>query len=131
MVVPIEKSLLYVLPVYLESTSTKIPELKRVIVSLGNEVAMEPTLNDAIAAVAGAPVNTVQTLATSSSGGEVSANMTVGKTGNSEQVKVLVEKANSQYDKALDAQKKGNWAEYGRNIDALKQTLAEIKSKLK
>ena len=56
LVIPIESSLLYVMPVYLEASSTKIPEVKRVIVALGNNVAMAPTLNEAIAQVVGAPV---------------------------------------------------------------------------
>ena len=37
-------SILYVQPIYMISTKTKIPELTRVIVSIGNEVVMEKTL---------------------------------------------------------------------------------------
>jgi uncharacterized protein len=40
-------SVLYVQPIYLISTETKIPELTRVIVSIGNEVVMEKTLRTA------------------------------------------------------------------------------------
>jgi len=41
---PIGNSILYVQPVYMVSTKTKIPELARVIVSIGNEVVMDKTL---------------------------------------------------------------------------------------
>ena len=34
MVVPIEQSLLYVEPIYLQATESKLPELKRVITSI-------------------------------------------------------------------------------------------------
>jgi uncharacterized membrane protein (UPF0182 family) len=37
-------SVLYVQPIYMVSTQTKIPELTRVIVSIGNEVVMDKTL---------------------------------------------------------------------------------------
>ncbi len=42
-----QNSVLYVQPVYMISTKTKIPELTRVLVSIGNEVVMEKTLRAA------------------------------------------------------------------------------------
>ena len=39
-----KNSILYVQPIYMISTKTKIPELTRVIVSIGNEVVMDTTL---------------------------------------------------------------------------------------
>ena len=43
-ILPMENSVLYVQPIYMISTKTKIPELTRVIVSIGNEVVMDKTL---------------------------------------------------------------------------------------
>ncbi len=43
-ILPMEHSVLYVQPIYLISTKTKIPELTRVIVSIGNHVVMDKTL---------------------------------------------------------------------------------------
>jgi uncharacterized membrane protein (UPF0182 family) len=42
--VPIEQSLLYVRPIYVESESTRIPELERVIVSYQGRVVVNTTL---------------------------------------------------------------------------------------
>jgi uncharacterized membrane protein (UPF0182 family) len=53
LVIPIEQSFLYVEPVYLVAEGTNIPQLKRVIVSNGERLAMEPTLQEALAAVFG------------------------------------------------------------------------------
>ena len=39
-----KNSVLYVQPIYMISTKTKIPELTRVIVSIGNQVVMDTTL---------------------------------------------------------------------------------------
>ncbi|MEE9396310.1 MAG: UPF0182 family protein [Methylococcales bacterium] len=43
-ILPVGTSVLYVQPVYLISTQTRIPELVRIIVSMGNEVVMEKSL---------------------------------------------------------------------------------------
>ncbi|MGR9046511.1 MAG: UPF0182 family protein, partial [Gammaproteobacteria bacterium] len=43
-ILPMKQSILYVQPIYIISTKTKIPELSRVIVSIGNEVVMDKTL---------------------------------------------------------------------------------------
>jgi uncharacterized membrane protein (UPF0182 family) len=43
-ILPMGNTVLYVQPIYLASTKTKIPELTRVIVSIGNEVVMDKTL---------------------------------------------------------------------------------------
>jgi len=46
-VLPMGNSMLYVQPVYMASTKTKIPELTRVIISIGNQAVMETTLRKA------------------------------------------------------------------------------------
>jgi len=43
-ILPMGNTVLYVQPIYLASTKTKIPELTRVIVSIGNQVVMDKTL---------------------------------------------------------------------------------------
>ena len=53
LVIPIEQSFLYVEPVYLVAEGANIPQLKRVIVSDGDRLAMEPTLGEAIDVVFG------------------------------------------------------------------------------
>ena len=47
LVIPIEESLIYIRPLYLKADAGKIPELKRVIVSYEDTIAMEPTLDQA------------------------------------------------------------------------------------
>ena len=53
LVIPIEQSFLYVEPVYLIAEDTAIPQLKRIIVSDGERLAMKPSLEEAISAVFG------------------------------------------------------------------------------
>ncbi len=47
-VIPIENGFLYVVPLYLRAEGTNFPQLKRVIVAMGNKVVMEPTLDEAL-----------------------------------------------------------------------------------
>ena len=46
-ILPMDNSILYVQPIYMLATQTKMPELARVIVSIGNQVVMEKTLQAA------------------------------------------------------------------------------------
>src|SRR5439155_21271602 len=51
LVIPIERSLMYVEPLYIAAEKGQLPELKRVIVGFGDRIAMEETLDGAIARV--------------------------------------------------------------------------------
>ncbi|MDJ0697968.1 UPF0182 family protein [Mastigocoleus sp. MO_188.B34] len=51
LVIPIEQSLLYVEPVYLRAEQAQLPELKRVIVAYGDQVVMQETLEQSLAAI--------------------------------------------------------------------------------
>ncbi|MGI9450908.1 MAG: UPF0182 family protein, partial [Geminicoccaceae bacterium] len=55
LVIPIDQLFLYVEPVYLVAEGTSIPELKRVIVSDGARVAMQPTLAAGLESLLGVP----------------------------------------------------------------------------
>jgi uncharacterized membrane protein (UPF0182 family) len=56
LVIPIERSLVYVEPLYIAAEKGQLPELKRVIVGFGDRIAMEETLEGALARVFGGPV---------------------------------------------------------------------------
>ncbi len=51
LIIPIEQSLLYVEPIYLESTQNRLPTLVRVVVAYENRIVMAQTLQQAIAAI--------------------------------------------------------------------------------
>ncbi|MEK7770462.1 MAG: UPF0182 family protein, partial [candidate division NC10 bacterium] len=55
--IPIDQSLIYVQPLYLAATEQgSLPELRRVIVAYGNQIAMEPTLEQSLGRIFGARV---------------------------------------------------------------------------
>ncbi|MEO1520658.1 MAG: UPF0182 family protein [Cyanobacteria bacterium J06633_2] len=61
LVIPIEQSLLYVEPLYLEAEKNRLPTLARVIVVFDNQIAMAPTLEEALNAVFQSDSNDVET----------------------------------------------------------------------
>jgi uncharacterized membrane protein (UPF0182 family) len=59
-VIPIENSFLYVVPLYLQAEGANLPQLKRVIVATGDKVVMQPTLDEALAALFVSPTEAQQ-----------------------------------------------------------------------
>ena len=53
LMIPIADSFLFVEPIYLQAENSPLPELKRVIVANGNNIAMEPSFRDALEVVIG------------------------------------------------------------------------------
>jgi hypothetical protein len=137
LVIPIESSLLYVMPVYLVSEGNQIPEIKRVIVALGDNIAMEETLDQALSKVIGAQVSVTTPMGaaavSSKPGAKPGAKQApiMGGTAPSADISRLIGQASQQYDKAQSAQRSGDWAEYGKQVNALKATLEELKKKAK
>jgi uncharacterized protein len=54
LVIPVEDSLLYVQPLFLRAQQSQIPELRKVVLVLGDEVVMEDTLAESLASLFGA-----------------------------------------------------------------------------
>jgi uncharacterized membrane protein (UPF0182 family) len=114
MVIPIEESLIYVQPLYLRAESVRIPELRRVIVVAENRIAMEPTLEAALARLFGeAPAGELKPPASETKPGEPPAAPPAPATAN------LAEQAKQHYERALQAQREGDWARYGEEIKRL------------
>jgi len=114
MVIPIEESLIYVQPLYLRAESVRIPELRRVVVVAENRIAMEPTLEAALARLFGeAPAGELKPPASETKPGEPPAAPQAPATAN------LADQAKQHYDRALQAQREGDWARYGEEIKRL------------
>jgi len=59
---PVQESLLWVQPFYVEATSTPLPQLKRVVVVFGSRVVVRPTLKEALTAIFGNSPPTLEEL---------------------------------------------------------------------
>lgn len=61
MIIPVEQSLIYVRPLYVQATGANaVPELKKVIVAFGARIAIRDTLQDALVAVFGDAPDTLE-----------------------------------------------------------------------
>jgi uncharacterized protein len=121
LVIPIKKEVMYVQPVYLQATAGKLPELRRVIVAYHNRLAMEPTLDESLRRVFRGRVPTEVESAVPGMTQEVAEETQVLRG-----VLELSRSAMSAYNNALRAQREGDWARYGEEIEKLKKELEEL-----
>ena len=142
LVTPIEDSLLYVQPLYIQSDQTQLPQLKRVIVfyrvpapagGQGNAqqvVAMKQTLGEALTAAFGESFSSGNASGGTSTGGTGTGG--TGGTGSggalTQQARDLIALASQQFDDAQKALQAGDFAGYGTQIKALQKTLRSLQA---
>ncbi|MFC1957630.1 UPF0182 family protein [Chloroflexota bacterium] len=118
LLIPIGESKIYVEPVFLQAEAGGLPELKRVIVAIGEQIAMEPTLEESLAAIFGTEVTPAEPVAkppTPTTEEPIGAD-----------IASLIEEAQEHYDQAQQYLKEGDWANYGKELDALQAVLARL-----
>jgi uncharacterized membrane protein (UPF0182 family) len=136
LVVPIEESVVYFEPVYLQAEQSPIPELTRVIAGYGDDIVMEPTLTDALVKLFGDDVRPGATTTTAPGGTTtttVPSGTTTTTTGSTTttlpgDAAALVALANQYYQAAIEAQKSGDWAEYGDQLEELGKVLQALEA---
>lgn len=113
LIIPIEEALLYIRPLYLRAESGKIPELKRVIVAYENQIAMAETLEESLSQIFKGELPqrdlTGEAFVESADRPEVAGQATGD----------LIQQAKAAYDRAIQAQKQGDWAKYGDELRRL------------
>lgn len=118
-IVPVDSTLVYVEPLYLEAQNQAIPQLERVIVAHSGRVAMRPTLEEALAAVAGAaagaaaeePADAGPVTAPAGGAGPEGAEAMA-------RARRLLEQAEAQL-------RAGDWAGFGRTWEQLREALRQ------
>ncbi len=114
LVIPINDSIIYVEPLYLQAEATQLPELKRVIVAYGDRVAMDTSVDAALRRVFGeAPAVPEEPTAP----GAPPEALTAAQ---------LAERARQVYQTAQERLRSGDWAGYGQAIEELGQLLERL-----
>lgn len=133
MVIPIEESLIYVRPLYLRGAGSRIPELTRVIVAYGDQIVMERTLDAGLNRLFGegrpAPPRTPQAVAASQAPGSPATAVVTPQQPPSAEIAALAAEARGHYEKAIAAQRAGDWATYGEEIRRLGAVLEKMKGR--
>ena len=114
LVIPLGNSLIYVEPLYIQSTSSSLPELKRVIVATTDNIAMAETFQQALAQLVGIappPGPTDPTVP--------GTDLTLSE---------LSQALEIAYQSAQGALQRGDWAEYGRQQQELARLIQELQN---
>ena len=132
MVIPIEESLIYVRPLYLRASGGRIPELTRVIVAYENRIVMQETLEAGLAELFGgkAPPSAAgtQTTAAPAAPGPPSSEGAPRPAAGPD-LGGLAAEAQAHYERAVAAQKAGDWATYGEELRRLGQVLERMRAR--
>lgn len=131
LVLPISQSFLYLQPIYLLSETNALPELKRIVTASNNAVAMEETLGQSLLALSRVnrtPPTTTGTSETTAAGGQDSTTPqpTPAPPVVSGTIEELIAAANDHFLAAQEAQRSGDWARYGQELNALESVLQQL-----
>ena len=120
--IPIEQSLVYVQPLYLAAAEQgALPELRRVVVAYGNQIAMEPTLEAALARVFGGRVRGEE------AGGrpvERGPSEPSGPAGAA--ISAGIQRAWEAWQRGQEALRRGDWTTYGQEQKKVEEALRQL-----
>ena len=117
--IPIEESLIYVLPLYLAAEQGgALPELRRVVVAYSNQIAMEPSLEAALARIFGGRVRAEDAMAR--------PREELGVPAAGAAIAPLVQRAWEAWQKAQEALRRGDWTAYGQEQKRLEDVLRQL-----
>jgi uncharacterized membrane protein (UPF0182 family) len=122
LVIPLAKSLLYVVPIFLQADQSQIPQLQRVIVADQDRIVMRRTLEEALAALTGgravpAPAAASGTTPTPTPGATPTPAAAAGTRART---------ALDHFNRAQEAARRGDWAAYGAEIERVRQELEAL-----
>lgn len=120
LVIPMENSLLFVRPLYVQSERSGIPEFQKAIVVFNGKAVMRNTLQEALTVLFGQAPDTLE----AKPGGPAPAEPVAGTT-----VADLLEQVAQAYDEAQKALKAGDLATYQRKVDEMGRLTAQARAK--
>jgi hypothetical protein len=126
-VVPVGDTLIYLQPVYLQSTSARFPEFQRIVVASPTKVVWARTLAQSLELLleAGGPAPSPSPGQTPTPGPSATPGPTPG-TDLPTDVAGLIAYANAHFEAAQAALRAGDFAAYGREIELVRQALAQL-----
>jgi uncharacterized membrane protein (UPF0182 family) len=141
LVLPIEKSLLYVQPVYLQNAEAQIPEFRKITLVLGDTIAWGDDFNEAAVALLAERGGDVaeegrderQDARDDGQEPGADAEVPVPDAGDFDglsraQAVELIAEVSAAYDAAEQCQRQGDWACYGREVERVQQLLDEARA---
>lgn len=118
--IPIEKSILYVEPLYLSAEKGSLPELKRVIVAFGNSLAMEENLEWSLQRIFGGERIRERLAPKLAEAAPLPREKSLAE---------IAQEALEHYRKAKESLRQGNWAGYGEELQKMEESLQALEKK--
>jgi uncharacterized membrane protein (UPF0182 family) len=130
LVIPVEEALIYVQPIYLQAEGGQIPELKRVVVAFQDRVVMSETFETGLAQLFSGELGAAPQQ-TTGAGLPAAAGTSSGRgpamtSGAAAPGSALLREAEDHYQRAISAQRSGDWATYGQEIQRLGEVLKRL-----
>jgi uncharacterized membrane protein (UPF0182 family) len=131
LVLPVNDSFLYVEPIYLLSETNALPELRRIVTASNRGVAMEATLENSLIALSSSSFVDVPVVDDDVPETEIPVDGAVPlptpvPLAADATVQSLVDQANGHLSAATAAQRAGDWALYGQELESLRITLDQL-----
>jgi uncharacterized membrane protein (UPF0182 family) len=133
LVIPTGRALLYAEPIYLQAQQSPMPELRLVVLALQDRLAYGPTFQAALSSLFGNEANALSTAAASSPPAQITAGPAgqPGVPAADIDTKTLIGRASQDFADYQRLTASGKLAEAGQKLDALKQTLDQLSSRVK
>ena len=128
-VVPVQDSIIYLEPIYLQSTGSAIPEFTKIVVASPTKIVWGDTLEEALRLLlAGGPEPTPGPAPTPGPSPSPGESPTPGPDGTPQpdDVQALIQYANLHFELAQAALRQGDFATYGAEIAEVEKTLARL-----
>jgi len=132
-VIPVQDSIIYLEPIYLQSTGSAIPEFTKIVVASPTKVVWGDTLEEAlnlllVGGPAPTPTPTPSPGASQSPGASPTPSPTSGPTVTPAptDVQALIVYANDHFAAAQEALRRGDFATYGVEMDEVEKTLRQL-----
>jgi len=128
LLIPVNQSILYIRPLYVEAESTPVPQFKKALVVFGDKVVMRDSLKEALTAIFGDTPPTLeqqapgQNPAPSTGPGAVVTPPPAASAGS---VQELLDQATNHFNTAQAALQKGDLAGYQKEIDAARDLVTQ------
>ncbi len=119
LVLPVENTFLYVEPIYLQATEARMPQLKKIVLALGNRLIYADNYEAALAQLGGGTTPAANTQGTSLSGLETPSN--TGQAAPTPSATLISVRNHLERYRQLQGQ--GKWAEAGKELEAMEAEL--------
>ncbi|MCC6861314.1 MAG: UPF0182 family protein [Bryobacterales bacterium] len=120
LVLPVEDTFLYIQPIYIQATEARMPQLRKVVVAMGNTLIYTDTYDQAIAQLSGKAPPAAEKV---SQAAAPAAPAKTEEPAGSSQAEQRLERVRGHLRRYRDLASQGRWSEAGKELEALESEL--------